>query len=116
MKALPHHGRWIFSTSPTTHSPDAGRQISERRALLALKRVLKLKGHLHTFRHTYISQALSAGVPEAVVRSWVGHVDPDVHRLYTHISDEVSKSYVNRFSAAGVVAGGTKGDSTATAE
>ncbi len=97
LKALPHHGRWIFSAAPTTHYPDAGRQISERRALLALKRVLKLlklKGHLHTFRHNYISQALSAGVPEAVVRSWVGHVDPDVLRLYTHthISDEVSKS------------------------
>ena len=111
LQSQPRHGRWVFRAAPTNLHPDVGRQISERRALLALKRVLKrlkLKGHLHTFRHTFISQALSAGVPEAVVRSWVGHVDPDVLRLYTHISDEVSKGYVSRFTAAAAVAGGTE--------
>ncbi|MEK6262345.1 MAG: site-specific integrase [Planctomycetota bacterium] len=102
------HGRWVFVAAPTARHPEAGRQISERHALLVLKHVLKrlkLNGHLHTFRHTYISQALSAGVPEAIVRGWVGHVDPEVIRLYTHISDEVSKSYVSRFSAASTAAG-----------
>jgi integrase len=69
--------------------------------LVALKRVLKtlaLPGKLHTFRHTYISQALTRGVPEAVVRQWVGHVDPEILRLYTHVADEVSQAYVSRFS------------------
>ena len=57
-----------------------------------------LNGHLHTFRHTFISQALSRGVPEAVVRDWVGHVDPSILRLYTHISQATSTSYVEKFA------------------
>jgi integrase len=119
LRALPHHGRWVFAAAPTKVHPGRDRQISERRALLALKRVLtglKLQGHLHTFRHTYISQALTAGIPESVVRTWVGHVDPHVIRLYTHISDEVSKSYVSRFSAANPAAGGTTSDSASVAD
>lgn len=119
LQSQPHHGRWVFRAVPTSLHPDVCRQISERRALLALKRVLtglKLNGHLHTFRHTYISQALSAGIPEAVVRSWVGHVDPHVIRLYTHISDEVSKSYVSRFASANSATGGTTRDSTSNAD
>lgn len=68
---------------------------------IALKRVLSkfaLSGKRHTFRHTYISQALTRGVPEAVVRQWVGHVDPEILRLYTHVADEVSQAYIARFS------------------
>ena len=103
LEKMPKRGRWVFTAPTTTRYPQPDRQISERRSLLALKRVLKqlkLPGHQHTFRHTYISQALAAGVPEAVVQSWVGHVDRNVIRLYTHISDEVSQGYVSRFSAA----------------
>lgn len=101
----PHKGRWVFTAPARAGVASENRRVSERRALLALKRILKglgLPGHLHTFRHTYISQALSRGVPEAVVRSWVGHVDDAVIRLYTHISDEVSQAYVTRFSQEGI--------------
>lgn len=103
LEALPRKGAWVFTAPVTSKHPLAGRQISERRSLQALKRVLKrlkLEGHQHTFRHTYISQALMKGVPEAVVRSWVGHVDPDILRLYTHVADDVSKMYVERFSGS----------------
>ncbi|MDZ4683446.1 MAG: site-specific integrase [Planctomycetaceae bacterium] len=101
LKALPRQGRWVFTAPATAKHPSADRQISERRSLQALKPVLKkveLEGHLHTFRHTYISQALMRGVPEPVVRQWVGHVDPAIIRLYTHVSDEVSQTYIRRFS------------------
>ncbi len=103
LEKLPRRGRWVFPAPATVRYPKPDRQTSERRSLLALKRVLKqlkLPGHQHTFRHTFVSQALAAGIPEAVVQSWVGHVDRDVIRLYTHISDEVSQGYVSRFSAA----------------
>jgi len=56
-----------------------------------LERVLRrlgLRGHLHTFRHSFISHALTQGVPEAIVRLWVGRVDREVIKLYTHIADE----------------------------
>jgi integrase len=99
--SLPRRGRWVFTAPITSRHPEAGRQISERQALECLKRIvasLGLKGHLHTFRHSFISQALSRGVPEAVVRDWVGHVDPSILRLYTHISEATSTSYLEKFA------------------
>ncbi len=60
-----------------------------------LKRVLKklkLPGHLHTFRRYFISHARTNGVPEAVVRRWVGHVDRDVIQRYTHVADSIPKA------------------------
>ena len=93
-------GNWLFRAPVTARNPQPGRQVSERRALSALKRVLKrlkiLEGHLHTFRHSFISRALSAGVPEAVVRSWVGHVDDEVMKHYTHIADKTSQREMAR--------------------
>ncbi len=101
LQSLPQRGRWVFTAPITAQHPQAGRQISERRALQCLKRILAtlgLKGHLHTFRHTFISQALSRGVPDAVVRDWVGHVDPSILKLYTHICRATSTSYVQKFA------------------
>jgi hypothetical protein len=59
---------------------------------------LGLTGHLHTFRHAFISRSLAAGIPEAVVREWVGHVDRDVLRLYTHIVSATSQEAMRRLS------------------
>lgn len=102
LRSLRRRGRWVFTAPITKQHPSVGRQISERRALQCLKRIVAsmgLKGHLHTFRHTFISQALSRGVPEAVVRDWVGHVDPSILKLYTHISRATSTDYMDRFTA-----------------
>lgn len=100
--SMPRYGQWVFCAPPTRRFPSKDRQISERRALTALQKTvlpkLNLAGKLHTFRHTYISQALTRGVPEAVVRQWVGHVDPAILRLYTHVADDVSQAYLSRFS------------------
>jgi integrase len=101
LKSISKQGLWVFCAPSSKRYPSIDRQISERRALSALKRVLSklsLPGKLHTFRHTYISQALTRGVPEAVVRQWVGHVDPEILRLYTHVADDVSQAYMARFS------------------
>lgn len=104
LSSMPRNGQWVLTAPATKHHPESDRQIFERRALSALKRVVKrleLTGHLHTFRHTFVSQALMRGVPEPVVREWVGHVDPEIIRLYTHVSDDLSQQFVARFSAAG---------------
>ena len=61
----------------------------------SLKRVLKklgLPGHVHTFRHAFISNALTQGIPEAILRQWVGHVDAEVIKLNTHIADVSSQA------------------------
>lgn len=99
LRSLPRRGRWVFTAPPTPARAEQDRRIDERRALHHLKQVLKsvgLAGHLHTFRHSLITHALLCGTPEAVVRKWAGHMDPDVLKLYTHILDEDSKAHMDR--------------------
>lgn len=99
---LPRRGRWVF-TAATSGKHSAARQMSPRRLLVSLKRVLQklgLEGHLHTFRHGFISNALTKGVPEAIVRAWVGHVDPEILKLYTHVMDEASQTAMARLVEA----------------
>lgn len=112
LKSHSRSGNWLFTAPITSRNPQLGRQVSDRRALSALKRVLQRlkisKGHLHTFRHAFISRALSAGIPEAVVRSWVGHVDADVMKHYTHIADKTSQREMVRLGTASV---GTESES-----
>ncbi len=94
--------RWVFTAKPTRSHPRRDRPIDERRVLYHLKKVLKhldLPGHLHTFRHTLISQALVNGTPESVVRQWVGHVDAEILKHYTHIANTDSKAYMQRLHA-----------------
>lgn len=79
------------------------RQLTERRLQAALKGVLRsvgLPGKLHTFRHSFISHALLQRVPEATVREWVGHIDPEILRHYTHVHDEASQAAMQRLARA----------------
>jgi integrase len=102
LEGVTGRSRWVITASPSAKYPTGDHQVSERRLLIALKRDLKklgLRGHLHTFRHAFISRALTSGIPEAVVRSWVGHVDAGVIRLYTHIADQDSQAAMRRLSS-----------------
>ena len=103
LKSLSHRHRWVVTAAPSRTHAHQDRQISERRLLAALKRVLKklgLPGKLHTFRHTFISNALLHNTPEAVVRQWVGHIDPEIIKLYTHIHDSASQTAMQRLAEA----------------
>ena len=96
---LPRRSRWVFTAPKSPSNPKDNRPFDERRVLTHLKAILKelkLPGHLHTFRHSFISHALTSGTPEAVVRQWVGHVDAGVLKLYTHIADRQSKEFMDR--------------------
>jgi site-specific recombinase XerD len=80
----------VFTAPPTPRNPSHDRQIDERRTLYHLKKVLKTAGlerHLHTFRHSLIAHALVSGIPEAIIRRWAGHLDPEILKHYTHIAD-----------------------------
>ena len=101
LEGLPRRARWVFTAAASWRFPKGDQQVSERRLLAYLKRLLKrlgLKGHLHTFRHSFISHALTQGIPEAIVRQWVGHVDPEVLKLYTHILDDASQAAMQRLA------------------
>jgi integrase len=103
LEALPKRWRWVVAMPPSARCPLAGRQWTERRLLAALKRVLKalqLPGKLHTFRHTFISNALLKGTPVTLVREWVGHVDEEVLKLYTHVHDAASQAAMQRLAEA----------------
>lgn len=96
-------GDWIFTAAVTAKHVDAGRRLQGRRLLAALKRVtrrLGLPGHIHTFRHTFISDAVMKNVPEAMIRKWVGHVDPQILALYTHIHDDAGQAEMRRLATA----------------
>ncbi|MCC7421866.1 MAG: site-specific integrase [Planctomycetaceae bacterium] len=99
LRRHPRVSKWVLTAAPSKMHPTPGRQISERRALNALKRVLVklgIEGKLHTFRHSFISRCLTNRIEEAVVRTWVGHVDAGIMRLYTHIHSEVSRDRIQR--------------------
>jgi integrase len=97
LASLPRRGRWVFEYSDSRR-PGTGSSNMHDAALRCLKQVLKglkLPGKLHTFRHTFISHALLSA-PEPVVRSWVGHVDAETIRMYTHVGDAVSRGYIGK--------------------
>jgi integrase len=103
LATLPRRARWVVTMPPTKRLPASGQRWTERRLLGELKRVLKklkLPGKLHTFRHFFISNALMKGIPTATVRSWVGHVDEEIIRLYTHIHDRASQEAMKSLSEA----------------
>lgn len=94
---LPRQGRWVLTSPKTRKYPANDRQIAKSTTHAALKRVLSklgIEGKPHTFRHAFISRCLTKGIEEAVVRSWVGHVDAEIMRLYTHISSKVSQDRI----------------------
>lgn len=93
LNALPRTGRWVLTAPASKGRSTSDKQFSERRLLVYLKKLLKVRGlagHVHTFRHSFISHAIIKGVPEAIIRQWVGHVDQEVLKHYTHIADRTS--------------------------
>jgi integrase len=103
LAGLPRRFRWVVTLPPSARCREAGRPWTERRLLAALKRVLAavgLPGKLHTFRHTFISNALVKGVPVAVVKEWVGHVDDEIIRHYTHVHNDASQAAMRRLAEA----------------
>jgi integrase len=103
LEALPRRSKWVFTSPRSKKYPRGDNQVSERRLLVYLKKLLAklgLRGHLHSFRHSFISHALTLGTPEAVVRSWVGHVDAEILKQYTHIASTASKEAMQRLAEA----------------
>ncbi len=103
-KSLPQRSRWLLTMPPTRKYPVLDRQMSDRWLLSQLKKILKklrLKGHCHTFRHSFISDALVKGVSETIVREWVGQIDPEILKMYTHILDDVSRQAMRDYEQAG---------------
>ena len=103
LEEQPKRWKWVVTMPQSKQHPKPGRQWTERRLLVLLQRVLKslgLPGKIHTFRHTFISNALLKRTPVAVVREWVGHVDDQIIRHYTHVHNEASQAAMQRLAEA----------------
>lgn len=103
LAARPHTAQWVFTAGVSKKYPSGGNQISERRLLVSLKRLLKRlglseAGKLHTFRHSFISDALANGISTATVRAWVGHVSEEILKLYTHVLEDQSQAAMQIFA------------------
>jgi integrase len=101
LEQLPRRSRWVVTAPASRTYPKGDHENLDRRALRALKRVLRrldLKGKIHTFRHAFLSHALIRGIPEALVRAWAGHVDWNILKLYTHIANSDSQDAMKRLS------------------
>jgi integrase len=101
LERLPRQSRWVVMAPASPRYPKGDHENLDRRALRALKRVLKrlgLRGKIHTFRHAFLFHALIRGTPEALVRAWAGHVDWDILKLYTHIANSDSQEAMKRLS------------------
>lgn len=99
LHSLPRTSKWVFTMPLTQQQQVDGKQWTQKRLLERLKVVLRklgLKGHLHTFRHSFISFAILRKESEAQVRKWVGHVDPEVLKFYMHLHDEDSQEALTR--------------------
>ncbi len=96
-----HEFNWLFTMRPSAKYPHGDHQLQESRLLEYLQRRLErlyLQGMIHTFRHSFITNALLAGIPEAIVRQWVGHLDRDVTKIYTHVRSSDSQAAMQRLS------------------
>jgi integrase/recombinase XerD len=95
LQAQPRRFQWVFTVPASSRGHESGRKVSSRRLLDYLQRrlkQLKLKGHLHTFRHSHVSHAIARGVAVPVLRSWIGHIDPKTLDLYTHIASKTAQA------------------------
>jgi hypothetical protein len=51
-----------------------------------------------------------SGVPEAVVREWVGHVDSAIIRHYTHVADRFSRTAMDQMLPGNDLSRGVEGE------
>ena len=102
LRTLRRRNEWVFLAPASPQYPAGDHRLTENRLLKALKPVLKklsLPRKVHTFRHTFISVALTNGIPVATVQAWAGHLDVAIIKLYTHVADQVSQQQMEQLAA-----------------
>ena len=82
----------IYNRDPATVSKRVGRIFAKA----GIERKIKEKGwskaradaSFHSLRHTFVTRAIEAGVPAAIVRALVGHATAAMTDRYSHVSGE----------------------------
>jgi integrase len=87
LSGLPRRHTWVFTARPSTKHPDGDGQVSDRRLLSKLKRILErlnIDGCVHSFRHFFASHCANRGVPPMQLLSWLGHSSMKMLERYYH--------------------------------
>jgi integrase len=98
LETLPRDGRWVLTGRSCAQYPEGGQQISERRALRALKiaagkaGVPEEKRKLHTFRHFFASFCANNGVEMAKLMKWLGHSNTEMLMRYYTLGEDESRA------------------------
>ena len=80
------------------HDKDGVRPLSEKKLLLALKRLCEacgfknaLRFKLHSFRHFFCSAAAQNNVPSRYLMAWLGHSDSKIVDMYFKMFDDAAE-------------------------
>ena len=99
---LPEHAAQYLKNSSTI-SNRVRRFLENDLGIVSMKRIegrkmpVNVKG-IHSLRHTFCTIAAVVGIPEAIVRSIVGHMTPKMTHLYTrHIEEADKLRYIQLF-------------------
>ena len=99
---LPEHAKQYLKNNSTISNQvrrfletDLG--IVSKKRIPGRKQSVNVKG-IHSLRHTFCTIAGVVGIPEPVLRSIVGHMTPEMTRLYTrHIEEADKLRYIQLF-------------------
>ena len=109
LKSAPYVFRWRDRTGVWRHFAEGiHRSFSSACRRAGVKGVV-----FHTLRHTWITRAVSSGMPWAVVMAITGHKSAATMLRYTHVSETDSRAAMGRFEEIGRTKGSTEvnGDS-----
>jgi len=80
-KYLLHH----LSSSIYVLGDDRPGEASMSVAFAKILKRVRIKGSIHTLRHTFASQCIMNGVPPRTVMEWLGHSTMQMTERYTHL-------------------------------
>lgn len=93
----------LVTSSPSLRCPAGGRPISTGRLNEGSKAAAYQAGiknfTIHSLRRFFNTTCVNAGLPEHVVRLWIGHHDRSMTGLYYHLGDEESRRFMDSVSS-----------------